>query len=107
MPIKATIRDYVLANFLFTNDQSRLQDAASFLEEGIVDSTGVLELVKVYVAVKRKLAVGDKMAGRHGNKGVIARIMPEEDMPFLSDGTPVEICLNPLEGVSLGRCVRG
>jgi DNA-directed RNA polymerase subunit beta len=56
----------------------------------------VLEMVKVYVATKRKLSVGDKMAGRHGNKGVIARILPEEDMPFLSDGTPVDICLNPL-----------
>ncbi len=58
--------------------------------------SGVLEMVKVYVATKRTLSVGDKMAGRHGNKGVIARIMPEEDMPFLEDGTPVDICLNPL-----------
>ena len=58
--------------------------------------SGVLEMVKVYVATKRSLAVGDKMAGRHGNKGVIARIMPEADMPFLQDGTPVDICLNPL-----------
>ena len=58
--------------------------------------SGVLEMVKVRVATKRKLGVGDKMAGRHGNKGVIARILPEEDMPFLEDGTPVEICLNPL-----------
>jgi DNA-directed RNA polymerase subunit beta len=52
--------------------------------------------VKVYVAVKRKLSVGDKMAGRHGNKGVVSKVMPEEDMPFLPDGTPVEIVLNPL-----------
>ena len=57
---------------------------------------GVLEMVKVRVATKRTLGVGDKMAGRHGNKGVIARILPEEDMPFLPDGTPVDICLNPL-----------
>jgi DNA-directed RNA polymerase subunit beta len=57
---------------------------------------GVIKLVKVYVAMKRKLSVGDKMAGRHGNKGVIARILPEEDMPHLPDGTPVEIVLNPL-----------
>ncbi len=57
---------------------------------------GVLEMVKIYVATKRTLSVGDKMAGRHGNKGVIARIMPEEDMPFLDDGTSVDICLNPL-----------
>src|SRR5205809_3278068 len=56
----------------------------------------VIKLVKVYVAMKRKLSVGDKMAGRHGNKGVIARILPEEDMPYLQDGTPVEIVLNPL-----------
>jgi DNA-directed RNA polymerase subunit beta len=57
---------------------------------------GVIKLVKVYVAMKRKLSVGDKMAGRHGNKGVIARILPEEDMPYLPDGRPVEIVLNPL-----------
>ena len=56
----------------------------------------MIKLVKVYVAMKRKLSVGDKMAGRHGNKGVIARILPEEDMPYLPDGTPVEIVLNPL-----------
>ena len=58
--------------------------------------SGVLEMVKVYMATKRQLSVGDKMAGRHGNKGVIARIVPEEDMPFLADGTPIEILLNPL-----------
>ena len=58
--------------------------------------SGVLEMVKIYIATKRTLSVGDKMAGRHGNKGVIAKIMPEEDMPFLEDGTPVDICLNPL-----------
>ncbi len=57
---------------------------------------GVVQLVKVYIAEKRKIAVGDKMAGRHGNKGIIARIAPEEDMPFLPDGSPVDICLNPL-----------
>ncbi len=58
--------------------------------------SGVLEMVKVYVATKRQLSVGDKMAGRHGNKGVIARIVPDEDMPFIADGTPVDILLNPL-----------
>jgi len=57
---------------------------------------GVIKLVKVYVAMKRKLSVGDKMAGRHGNKGVIARVLPEEDMPYLPDGRPVEVVLNPL-----------
>ena len=59
-------------------------------------SPGVIKMVKVYIAMKRKLSVGDKMAGRHGNKGVIARILPEEDMPYLPDGTPAEIVLNPL-----------
>ena len=58
--------------------------------------SGVLEMVKVYLANKRQIAVGDKMAGRHGNKGVVARIVPEEDMPYLEDGTPVDILLNPL-----------
>jgi len=58
--------------------------------------SGVLQMVKIYVAIKRSLSIGDKMAGRHGNKGVIAKIMPEEDMPFLEDGTPLEILLNPL-----------
>ena len=66
------------------------------LETGDEIDQGIIKQVKVYVASKRKLAVGDKMAGRHGNKGVIARIMPEADMPFLPDGTPVEIVLNPL-----------
>jgi DNA-directed RNA polymerase subunit beta len=59
-------------------------------------SPGVVQLVKVYLAEKRKISVGDKMAGRHGNKGIIARLVPEEDMPILPDGTPVEIVLNPL-----------
>ena len=53
-------------------------------------------MVRAYIAQKRKISEGDKMAGRHGNKGVIARILPEEDMPFLPDGTPVEVVLNPL-----------
>ena len=57
---------------------------------------GVIKMVKVFVAIKRKLQVGDKMAGRHGNKGVLSRILPEEDMPYLADGTPVDIVLNPL-----------
>lgn len=57
---------------------------------------GVLKIVKIYIAQKRKIAVGDKMAGRHGNKGVVAKIVPEEDMPYLADGTPIDIVLNPL-----------
>jgi DNA-directed RNA polymerase subunit beta len=101
-----------------TTDDSRLEDDLRDLEErterqvevirnlfeekkekirrGDELPPGVIKLVKVYVAMKRKLSVGDKMAGRHGNKGVIARILPEEDMPYLPDGTPVEIVLNPL-----------
>jgi DNA-directed RNA polymerase subunit beta len=66
------------------------------LESGDEVDPGVIKEVKVFVSAKRKLSVGDKMAGRHGNKGVVATIVPEEDMPFLPDGTPVEICLNPL-----------
>jgi DNA-directed RNA polymerase subunit beta len=69
---------------------------AEHMKRGDELPSGVLEMVKVYVATKRQLSVGDKMAGRHGNKGVIARIVPEEDMPFLEDGTPVDIMLNPL-----------
>jgi DNA-directed RNA polymerase subunit beta len=65
-------------------------------EEGSDLAPGVEELVKVYIAKKRKLMVGDKMAGRHGNKGVVSRIMPKEDMPFLPDGTPIDVVLNPL-----------
>jgi DNA-directed RNA polymerase subunit beta len=68
----------------------------SKLQKGDELAPGVIKLVKVYIAMKRKLSVGDKMAGRHGNKGVISRILPEEDMPYLPDGTPVEIILNPL-----------
>ncbi len=66
------------------------------LKHGDELPSGVLQLVKIYVATKRTLSIGDKMAGRHGNKGVIAKIMPEEDMPFLEDGTPLDILLNPL-----------
>ena len=66
------------------------------LDKGDELGPGVIKMVKVYVAVKRKLQVGDKMAGRHGNKGVVSRILPIEDMPYLEDGTPVDVCLNPL-----------
>lgn len=66
------------------------------LENGDDVDPGVVKKVRVFLATKKKISVGDKMAGRHGNKGVVARIVPEEDMPFLPDGTPVDICLNPL-----------
>ena len=72
------------------------EDRKDKLKKGDELPPGVIKLVKCYIAMKRKLSVGDKMAGRHGNKGVIARIVPEEDMPYLPDGTPVEIVLNPL-----------
>src|SRR5207253_5862313 len=74
----------------------RYQDRVGKLEAGDELPPGVLKMVKVFVAVKRKLQPGDKMAGRHGNKGVNSRILPIEDMPFLEDGTPVDIILNPL-----------
>ncbi len=74
----------------------KFHDRREKLERGDELSPGVLKMVKVFVAVKRKLQPGDKMAGRHGNKGVISRILPAEDMPFLADGTPVDIVLNPL-----------
>src|SRR5205823_8009142 len=78
-------------------------------DEGDELAPGVNQLVRVYVAQKRKISDGDKLAGRHGNKGVIARILPEGDMPFLEDGTPVDIVLNPLgvpSRMNLGRSMR-
>jgi DNA-directed RNA polymerase subunit beta len=75
---------------------SMLEERIGRLRRGDDLPPGVIKMVKVYVAVKRKLSVGDKMAGRHGNKGVVSKILPEEDMPYLPDGTPVEIVLNPL-----------
>ena len=72
------------------------QEKINKLKKGDELPPGVIKMVKVYVAIKRKLQVGDKMAGRHGNKGVISRILPEEDMPYLADGTPVDMVLNPL-----------
>lgn len=76
--------------------QTEYDEKVGRLRRGDELPPGVIKLVKVYLAIKRKIAVGDKMAGRHGNKGVVSRIMPEEDMPYLPDGTPVEIVLNPL-----------
>jgi DNA-directed RNA polymerase subunit beta len=88
---------------LITEAKSRIERVRERTEEQIDKvfqpdelSPGVVQLVKVYIAEKRKISVGDKMAGRHGNKGIIARIVPEEDLPFLPDGTPVDIVLNPL-----------
>ena len=76
-------------------EQDRERKTAS-IETGDDSVQGVIKQVKVYIATKEKLKVGDKMAGRHGNKGVVAKIVPEEDMPYMPDGTPIQICLNPL-----------
>ncbi|MCH7931073.1 MAG: DNA-directed RNA polymerase subunit beta [Proteobacteria bacterium] len=76
--------------------EKRFQDKVDKLQRGAELQPGVLKMVKVFIAVKRKLQAGDKMAGRHGNKGVISRIVPVEDMPYLEDGVPVDVVLNPL-----------
>ena len=79
-----------------TTLDTELESSIFKLKEGDQLQPGILKLAKVYVANKRKVSIGDKMAGRHGNKGVISKIAPQEDMPYLEDGTPVDICLNPL-----------
>ena len=76
--------------------ETLFQEKIAKLSKGDELPPGVIKMVKVYIAIKRKLQVGDKVAGRHGNKGVVSRILPEVDMPYLPDGTPVDICLNPL-----------
>ena len=78
------------------NIEAQYSEKIAKLTKGDELPPGVIKMVKVYLAIKRKLSVGDKMAGRHGNKGVVSRILPEEDMPYLEDGTPVDIVLNPL-----------
>ena len=75
---------------------ARFEDKVEKVRRGDDLPPGVMKMVKVFIAVKRKLQPGDKMAGRHGNKGVISKVVPKEDMPFLADGTPVDFCLNPL-----------
>ncbi|WP_322521221.1 DNA-directed RNA polymerase subunit beta [Guyparkeria halophila] len=76
--------------------EARFEDKKRKIQQGDDLQPGVLKMVKVYVAVKRRIQPGDKLAGRHGNKGVISMIVPEEDMPYMEDGTPMDICLNPL-----------
>jgi DNA-directed RNA polymerase subunit beta len=96
-PVRIKIME-IIASFQSKFDElegDRERKIAS-IETGDENGPGVIKQVKVYIATKQKLEVGDKMAGRHGNKGVVAKIVPEEDMPFLPDGTPIEICLNPL-----------
>ncbi len=96
-PIRNKINE-ILAAFLkrFEDLKTAHAEEAGRVEAGTDVDPGVVKQVKVYIASKRKLSVGDKMAGRHGNKGVVAKIVPEEDMPYLKDGTPVDIVLNPL-----------
>ncbi|MFH0879583.1 MAG: DNA-directed RNA polymerase subunit beta, partial [Lentisphaerota bacterium] len=96
-PIQIKIQG-IIAEFShkFSELQLEQERALDRLESGDDVDPGIIKQVKVYVASKKKLAVGDKMAGRHGNKGVIAKIVPEEDLPFMPDGEPVEIVLNPL-----------
>ena len=81
---------------LINNKRALLQDKIKKLREGDELAPGVIKMVKVFIAQKRKIQVGDKLAGRHGNKGVLSRVVPQEDMPFLPDGTPVDVVLNPL-----------
>jgi DNA-directed RNA polymerase subunit beta len=90
------LRIYEAARIVIEDIHLQAEKEVERITRGDELPPGVVKLVKVYVARKRKLSVGDKMAGRHGNKGVVAKILPEEDMPYLPDGTPVEIILNPL-----------
>jgi DNA-directed RNA polymerase subunit beta len=84
------------ASALLADKRAEMEVEIDKVERGAELAPGVKQLVKVQVAIKRKVSVGDKMAGRHGNKGVVSKIVPEEDMPYLEDGTPVDIILNPL-----------
>jgi len=96
-PIRNKINE-IIGSFKkkFEDLQMQHDDEMERVEAGAEVDSGVIKSVKVYIASKRKLSVGDKMAGRHGNKGVVAKIVPEEDMPYLADGTPADIVLNPL-----------
>jgi DNA-directed RNA polymerase subunit beta len=96
-PVRNKIFD-IIGSFeqKFVELEEEREGALDKVEAGDEPDNGIVKQVKVYIASKRKLSVGDKMAGRHGNKGVVAKIVPEEDMPFLEDGTPVDIVLNPL-----------
>jgi DNA-directed RNA polymerase subunit beta len=91
--IKALINNYIIA---YKDIEAEFKRVSYNLSIGDELPNGILQLAKVYVAKKRKIRVGDKMAGRHGNKGIVAKIVKDEDMPFLEDGTPVDIVLNPL-----------
>jgi DNA-directed RNA polymerase subunit beta len=96
-PVRIKIME-IIASFQsrFDELESDRERKVTGIESGDIAGDGSIKQVKVYIATKQKLEVGDKMAGRHGNKGVVAKIVPEADMPFLPDGTPIQICLNPL-----------
>jgi DNA-directed RNA polymerase subunit beta len=104
VPVKdIPVKDSAIIDRIIHDYETRIEDVlqnyekeVEYIKTGDNLPPGVIKLVKVYVAKKKRLSVGDKMAGRHGNKGVISKIVPEEDMPFLEDGTPVQIILNPL-----------
>ena len=104
IPVKEiAVKESEVSDRIIHDFEARIEDVVQeyekqveYIKTGDNLPPGVIKLVKVYIAKKKRLSVGDKMAGRHGNKGVVARIVPEEDMPFLADGTPVEIILNPL-----------
>ena len=91
--IKELLRNYKIQQRVILGDYNRKKFSATVGDDL---PSGIVQLAKVYIAKKRKLKVGDKMAGRHGNKGIVARIVREEEMPFLEDGSPVDIVLNPL-----------
>ncbi len=96
-PLKESIKSIIAQSApLFEENEAGKEESINNLEAGDGVDPGVIKKVKVYVACKRKLQVGDKMAGRHGNKGIVAKIVPMEDMPFMLDGNPVDIVLNPL-----------
>ena len=108
----STTPEFKLLNSIFGEKAKEVRDSSLRIPHGVEGTVidvqrlrrtegddlnpGVDEVVKILIATKRKLREGDKMAGRHGNKGVVARILPEEDMPYLEDGTPLDVCLNPL-----------
>lgn len=96
-PVRIKIME-IVDNFQkrFDEIEYEREQRVAAIESGDLTEAGIVKNVKVYIAAKRKIQVGDKMAGRHGNKGVVAKIIPEADMPFLPDGTPIEIVLNPL-----------
>src|SRR5690606_10683762 len=101
LPLEASLEEKLSEYFADVRNRvnrvrTKANEEIAALHRGDELPPGVIKKVTIYVAIKRKLQPGDKMAGRHGNKGVISNVLPQEDMPYLADGTPVEIVLNPL-----------